>query len=207
MPYKYSRVCPICQRPRVVNLSSHLLMVHALDATQRAKHLKSAVVCPPTPLIQASSSKFTTNARQTDSKPKDNFVREPYTNFQLTGGNSIEDRIPQIEKRFKTVGLKKHVEEGKEVAFSKLLKRDDRQGPIIVHINGHDWLKVEQLFREAEQGGNLPPGWILWRVYAVNTPGFYTPVLIKETDSTETKFYRVYNDWLLAYYPQFRDCL
>ena len=141
MPYKYSRVCPICQRPRVVNLSSHLLMVHALDATQRAKHLKSAVLCPPTPLIQASSSKFTTNARQTDSKPK--------------------DRIPQIEKRFKTVGLKKHVEEGKEVAFSKLLKRDDRRGPIIVHINGHDWLKVEQLFREAEQGGILPPGWIL----------------------------------------------
>ena len=28
MLYKYERVCPICQRPRVVNLSSHLEMVH-----------------------------------------------------------------------------------------------------------------------------------------------------------------------------------
>ena len=53
MPYKYMRVCPICQRPRVVNLSSHLEMVHDLNADERTNHLKRAILNAPTSLIQA----------------------------------------------------------------------------------------------------------------------------------------------------------
>ena len=50
---KYMRVCPICQRPRAVNLSSHLEMVHGLNANECTNRLKQAILCPPTPLIQA----------------------------------------------------------------------------------------------------------------------------------------------------------
>ena len=57
---------------------------------------------------------------------------------------------------------------------------------------------VQEEFRESECGGNLPIGWVLWRVYAVNIPGYYKPVLIKKSDSDETKCYRVYEEWLLA---------
>ena len=35
MPYKYMRVCPVCQRPNVINLSSHLSMVHGLNGHER----------------------------------------------------------------------------------------------------------------------------------------------------------------------------
>ena len=41
------------------------------------------------------------------------------------------------------------------------------------------WATVQDEFQEAECGGNLPIGWLLWRVYAVNIPGYYKPVLIK----------------------------
>ena len=46
MPYKYKRVCQICQRPNVIQLSSHLDMVHRLSATERSPYLKRAVLCP-----------------------------------------------------------------------------------------------------------------------------------------------------------------
>ena len=50
MPYKYMRVCPICQRPNVINISSHLAMVHELSATERSPYLKWAVLCPSEPI-------------------------------------------------------------------------------------------------------------------------------------------------------------
>ena len=48
MPYKYMRVCPVCQRSHAVNLISHLAMVYGLIATERANYLKRAILCPPT---------------------------------------------------------------------------------------------------------------------------------------------------------------
>ena len=44
MPYKYMRVCPVCQRPAVKHLSSHLSMVHGLNGHERTPHLKNAVL-------------------------------------------------------------------------------------------------------------------------------------------------------------------
>ena len=46
MPYKYNRVCPICQIPNVKHKSSHLDMVHQLSATEGSPYLKRAVLCP-----------------------------------------------------------------------------------------------------------------------------------------------------------------
>ena len=55
---------------------------------------------------------------------------------------------------------------------------------------------------EKQTGGNLPVGWVLWHVYAINVPGYYKPVLIKKSDSEETKCYRVHVEWLFAFCPQ-----
>ena len=78
------------------------------------------------------------------------------------------------------------------------MKRNDQKGPIIVLLDKHEWATIKDEFGEAECGGNLPVGWILWRVYSVNIPGYYKPVLIKKSDSEETKCYRVHDEWLNA---------
>ena len=90
---------------------------------------------------------------------------------------------------------------------SKILKRNDQKGPIVVHLDKRKWAAVQEEFRESECGGNLPIGWVLWRIYAVDIPGYYKPVLIKKSDSDETKCYRVYEEWLLAFCPQYRTLL
>ena len=42
------RVCPVCQGPNVINLSSHLIMVHGIDGDERSHHLKKAILCRTT---------------------------------------------------------------------------------------------------------------------------------------------------------------
>ena len=57
MPYKYKRVCPICQRPNVIHMSSNLVMVHRLSATERSPYLKQAVLCPSEPITRPTLAK------------------------------------------------------------------------------------------------------------------------------------------------------
>ena len=58
MPYKYKRVCPICQRPNVIHLSSHLAMVHRLSATESSPYLKRAVhLFGPKPNVNRNQKK------------------------------------------------------------------------------------------------------------------------------------------------------
>ena len=44
----YMGVCPVCQRWNVINLSSHLIMVHDIDGGKRSHHLKKAILCRTT---------------------------------------------------------------------------------------------------------------------------------------------------------------
>ena len=90
---------------------------------------------------------------------------------------------------------------------SKILKQNDQKGPIVIYLDQREWVTVQEEIREAECGGNLPVGRALWRVYSVNISGYYKPVLIKKSSSEETKCYRVYEEWLFANYPQFRNIL
>ena len=45
MPYKYKRRLPVCQRPNVINMSSHLDMVPRPYATERSPYQECAVLC------------------------------------------------------------------------------------------------------------------------------------------------------------------
>ena len=69
-----------------------------------------------------------------------------------------------------------------------------------MHLDKREWATIQDEFGGAECGGNLPVGWILWRAYSVNIPGYYKPVLIKKSDSEDTKCYRVHDEWLLAFF-------
>ena len=57
MPYKYERVCHICQRPNVIHMSSHLAMVHRLSTTERSPYLQRAVLCPSAPITRPTLAK------------------------------------------------------------------------------------------------------------------------------------------------------
>ena len=53
MPRRFPRTCPVCGRPHLKNLSTHLFKVHGLSPEERKPHLKQAqvsswqVACPP----------------------------------------------------------------------------------------------------------------------------------------------------------------
>ena len=44
MPRRFPRTCPICGRPHLKNLSTHLIKVHGLSPEERKPHLKQAQV-------------------------------------------------------------------------------------------------------------------------------------------------------------------
>ena len=98
--------------------------------------------------------------------------------YNISGDDSI---VPVTKQTTKVIDLNeksaRYYEKGDN--HSKILKRNDQNGPIVVHLDKRDWTTVQEEFREAECGGNLPIDWLLWRVYAVNIPCFYKLVLIK----------------------------
>ena len=88
-----------------------------------------------------------------------------------------------------------------------LLQCDDKPGPLLVELNDRDWDRVEELFKDADSGGNLPPGWTLWRIYIVNQKSHFVPVFIKCPTSSKTQFYNVHEDWIIYAFPRFRSAL
>ena len=122
--------------------------------------------------------------------------------YTITGDDSV---VPVTKRTTKAIDLNE--ESVKEDDHSKILKRNDQKGPIVVHLDKCEWAAVQEEFRESECGGNLPIGWVLWRIFAVNIPGYYKPVLIKKSDSKETKCNRVHEEWLLSFCPRYRTLL
>ena len=92
------RVCPICQIPRVVILSSHLTMVHDLNADERSAYLKRAILSAPTSSIQALLPK-------TSVKPKLKKIRQHRQVVQHSYKSSerkpIVDVLPEPHPSFR----------------------------------------------------------------------------------------------------------
>ena len=74
---------------------------------------------------------------------------------------------------------------------ARILQINDRPGPLLVHFNQIQWSMVNEAFRESRCGGNLPPGWEIWRIYVIKANGYYKQVLLKERFSSKTMFYSV----------------
>ena len=120
--------------------------------------------------------------------------------YNITG---VDSAVSVTKQTTKAIDLKEESARTnkKEDDHSKILKRNDQKGPIVVHLDKREWATVQDEFRVAECGGNLPVGWVLWRVYSINVPGYYKQVLIKKSDSEETKCYRMHDEWLFAFCP------
>ena len=128
MQNKYKRVCPIFQRPWVVNLSSHLEIVHDLNANERADYLKRAILCASTPSVHARVPTITVTAKLKNSrqrrdlrvvqlcqkssnkKSKTDVLPEPYPNFRLRNKLSMTVVGPSMS--------------GKSYFVKELLERD-----------------------------------------------------------------------------------
>ena len=72
-----------------------------------------------------------------------------------------------------------------------ILQINDRPGPLLVHLNQIQWSMVNEAFRVSRCGGNLPPGWDIWRIYVIKANGYYKTVPFKERFSSKTMFYSV----------------
>ena len=68
-------------------------------------------------------------------------------------------------------------------------------------------LLFKMSLEEPECGGNLPVGWILWRVYSVNVPGYYKPVLIKSRTQKRLNVIECMTNGYFAFFPQYRTLL
>ena len=55
---------------------------------------------------------------------------------------------------------------------ARILQINDRPGPLLVHLNQIQWSMVNEAFRELRCGGNLPPGWEIWRIYLIKANGY-----------------------------------
>ena len=125
LPYKYMFVCPTCQPPNVRHLSSHLTMAHGLNANERTNHLKQAIMCPPTSLIQARRLPNTTTVRaklknirqdrrvvehsqkSSDKTPTSDVLPEPY--LTVTTAIYCHGFVFFMLSLFNTVSLTAHI--------------------------------------------------------------------------------------------------
>ena len=87
---------------------------------------------------------------------------------------------------------------------ARILQLNDKPGPLLVHLNQIQWSMVNETFRESSCGGNLPQGWVIWRIYVIKTNGNYISVLLKIPFSSNTMFYSVIN-WLLCACPVYKQ--
>ena len=98
--------------------------------------------------------------------------------YNITGDDSV---VPVTKQPTKAIYLNEESARTyeKRDGQSKILKQNNQKGPIVVPLDKREYATVQDEFREAECGGNLPIGWVLWRIYAVDITSYYKPVLIK----------------------------
>ena len=90
---------------------------------------------------------------------------------------------------------------------TRILRIDERRGPLLVYLYQNQWPVVRDVFREAASGGNPPAGWNIDKIYINNRSDYYLAVLLKVSNATKSMFYRVSKDWLLYSCPMFKQQL
>ena len=73
--------------------------------------------------------------------------------YNITGVDSAVSITKQVTK---DIDLKEDSVRCYKTDHSKILKRNDQKGPFIIHLDKREWATVQDEFREAECGGNLP---------------------------------------------------
>ena len=126
------RVCQVCQRPNVINLSNHLSMVHGLNGHERTPHLKNAVLC---------SSTTTSPAVQTLRKKGEKAKSFP---DRTLGMNRCTTRIETGSSESMNAR-----QSAVRCSNARILQLNDKPGPLLVHLNQIQWSMVDKTFRES----------------------------------------------------------
>ena len=125
MPKQFPRTCPICGRPDLKNISTHLLQVHRLSFEERKPYLKKARVSSWQPSINKSllnndkSNQPDMNNGRAGEKPADQSEH-----------NSLPAKKPKVERRRKDYplcGMKNLLRLSSHLARVHKLSREDRQ--------------------------------------------------------------------------------
>ena len=128
MPYKYKRVCPVCQRHSVIHLSSHLEMVHDLNANERSDYLKRAMFCANTPSGHARVPNTTVTAKLKSSRQKHDWwvvqQCQKYS-YKTPTTDALLEPFPYFRLRHKFSGMVVGPSmSGKSYFVKELLERD-----------------------------------------------------------------------------------
>ena len=119
------RICPVCQRPNVINLSSHLSMVHGLNGHEQSPHLKNAVLC---------STTTTPPAVQTLRKKGEKAISFP---DRTLGMNMSTSRIQTGSSESMNAR-----QSAVRCSNARILQLNDKPGPLLVHLNQCQWSMV-----------------------------------------------------------------
>ena len=162
-------------------------MVHGLNGHERTPHLKNAVLCSTAtpPAVQTLRTKAEMAIRFTDRT-----LRMNRSTTRIETGLSESMNAKQSAVR---------------CSNARILQLNDKPGPLLVHLNQIQWSMVNEAFQESRCGGNLPQGWVIWRIYVIKTNGNYIPVLLKDPFSSKTMFNSVIEDSLLCACPVYKQ--
>ena len=72
--------------------------------------------------------------------------------YNITGDDSV---VPVTKRTTKAIDLNEESARTyeKENDHSKIMKRNDQKGPIVVHLDKRDWATVQEEFRETDAVG------------------------------------------------------
>ena len=70
MPRRFRRTCPICGRPNLKNISTHLYQIHGLSSEERKPYLKQARVSSWHPYTDLSEGEMPSEGEQETKKKK-----------------------------------------------------------------------------------------------------------------------------------------
>ena len=133
------RVCPVCQRPNVINSSSHLSMVHCLNGHERTHHLKNAVLCSTTTMPPAVQTLRKKSVKAISFPERTLGMNRGTTRIETGSSESMNARQSAVR-----------------CSNARILQLNDKPGPLLVHLNQIQWSMVNETFRESSCGGNLP---------------------------------------------------
>ena len=81
MQRRFRRTCPVCGRPDLKNISTHLLQVHGLSSEERKPYLKQAQVSSWQPRIQGRQSVLKTEGDRLENEEVQGYMF-PYFIFE-----------------------------------------------------------------------------------------------------------------------------
>ena len=107
MPFKFKRICPICGKPELKNISSHLEQVHDIDGKQRKKWL-SLSKYDAIKHIDSTLENILMNVK-TSKSVEGNVLKNAQTTKAMMAANDLCNTMKSVSMKAKHGKLKKQL--------------------------------------------------------------------------------------------------